>query len=93
MLELMHGSQGIMVDNLPNLRVEPEGEAWLSTIIPMATMRQLIYIPPFIGQWLLSIETNRLHSNNTKLTDSDKEPSSLHYLLNSLTKGVVVDYE
>ena len=37
---------------------EPEGEAWLSTKIPMATVHQLIYIPSLISQWLLSIETN-----------------------------------
>ena len=26
---------------------------WLSTIVPMATTHQLIYIPLLIGQWLL----------------------------------------
>ena len=62
----MHGSQGGIVDNLPNPRAEPRGEAWLSTIIPMATMYQLICILPLIGQWFLSIETNRLHRNNAK---------------------------
>ena len=57
----------IMIDNLPNPRAEPESEVWLSIIVPMATVHQLFYIPPLIGQWLLSIETNRLHRNNTKL--------------------------
>ena len=42
----MHGSQGIMVDNHLNLRVQPEGEAWLSTIIPMATVHQVIHTLP-----------------------------------------------
>ena len=77
-----------MVDYLLNLRSEPEGEAWLSTLIPMVTVHQLIYILPLIGQWLLSIETNRLHRNNAKQTDRDKEPSSSNHLLNSLTEEV-----
>ena len=64
----MHGSQGIMVDNLLNPRAEPEGEVWLSTIIPMTTVHQLIYILPLIGQWLLTVETNRIHRNNAKQT-------------------------
>ena len=45
-----------MVDILPNPRVEPEGKAWLSTTIPIATVHQLIFIPPLIGQWFLSLE-------------------------------------
>ena len=73
----MHGSQGIMVDNHLNPRAEPEGEAWLSAIIPMATVHQLIYILPLIGQWLLSTETNRLHRNNVKQSDSDKKTIQL----------------
>ena len=39
----MHSSQENMVNNLPALGAEPEGEAWLSTTIPMVTMHQLIY--------------------------------------------------
>ena len=62
----MYGSQGIMVDNLPNPRAEPKGEAWFSAIIPMATVHQLFYIPPLIGQWLLSIATNRFNCDNDK---------------------------
>ena len=73
-----------MVDNHPR----PEDEAWLSTIIPMVTVHQLFNIPPLIGQWLLSIETNRVHRNNAKQKDSDKEPSSSNHLLNSLTEEV-----
>ena len=58
-----------MVDN----HLIPEGEAWLSTIIPMATMHQLIYIPPLIGQWLLSIETRLFKHRNKFNFDNDKK--------------------
>ena len=46
---LMHGSQGIMVDSLLNPRAEPKGEVWLSAIILMAAMHQQIYISLLIG--------------------------------------------
>ena len=74
----MHGNQGIMVDNLPNTRAEPEGEAWLSTIIPMATVHQLIYILPLIGQWLLSIETESIETSN-KATVTKNHPARTIY--------------
>ena len=62
----MHGSQGIMADNHPRPKGEPKGVAWLSAIIPMATVHQLIYIPPLIGQWLLSMERNcSIETNST----------------------------
>jgi hypothetical protein len=48
-------------------RAEPEGEVWLSAIIPMATMNQLIYIPPLIGQWFLSMETSLSIETNSTL--------------------------
>ena len=77
------------VDNHPIHEVEPEGEAWLSTIIPMATMHQLIYIPPLIGQWLLSTETRLFKHRNKFNFDSDKKKSFiLNNLLNSLTEEI-----
>ena len=47
--------------------MEPEGEAWLSTIIPMAAVHQLLYIPPPIGQWFLSTATNQFNCDSDKV--------------------------
>ena len=48
-----------MVDNHLNLRVQPEGEAWLSSIISMATVLQLHHL---IGRYfdIIAIATNQL---------------------------------
>ena len=47
-----------MVDNHPIPKGGAQGWGVVIYQIPMATVHQLIYIPPLIGQWLLSIETS-----------------------------------
>ena len=65
----MHGSQGIMVDSHPI----SEGEAWLSTIIPMATVHQLFYIPLSIGHAMVPLHRNKPVYRNQFNFDSDKK--------------------
>ena len=60
-----------MVDNHPRPEGGAQGEAWLSTIIPMVTVHQLIYILPLIDQWLLSIEINRVYRNKPTVTKNN----------------------
>ena len=63
----MHSSHGIMVDNHPIPRVQPKREAWLLTIIPMATMHQLV--PPLIGRQCMHNHNNNkfiIHAASNK---------------------------
>ena len=66
----MHGSKGIMVDNLLIPRAEHEGEAWFHW---RATVHQLIYMLSLIGSM------TPLHRNNVKATVTKNNPVQTIY--------------